>query len=291
MPYQYVYLRELLKQRKLPHVRPRGVGVARRAEAAGEAAPRRPPPRPADQAAAAARALRRARAAEVPAGAGRPQAPAGRRPADVLAAVAAALRGPQLDGVLDGVAPAVPRPGAGRLGAAPAAVGDRRPGLEPGDPARGPARRAHREGAHPALEGRVHHPRDPLAAGPARHGAGPVPLARVLRPALLGRRRASPTRSTAFCAGEVEPSQIFWRAINTEIWLRVFFDHDGAIARRRRVPPSTSPASATRGWRRATSARPPRLAQFTPHEQRHLFAQSTSTAATMRARRSARGCS
>ena len=30
-----------------------------------------------------------------------------------------------------------------------------------------------------------------------------------------------------FCAGEVEPSQIFWRAINTEIWLRVFFDHDG----------------------------------------------------------------
>ena len=30
-----------------------------------------------------------------------------------------------------------------------------------------------------------------------------------------------------FCAGEVEPSQIFWRAINTEIWMRVFFDHDG----------------------------------------------------------------
>src|SRR4051812_48139252 len=31
--------------------------------------------------------------------------------------------------------------------------------------------------------------------------------------------------SDRFCAGEVEPSQIFWRAINTEIWMRVFFDH------------------------------------------------------------------
>jgi len=30
-----------------------------------------------------------------------------------------------------------------------------------------------------------------------------------------------------FCDGSVEPSQIFWRAINTEIWLRVFFGADG----------------------------------------------------------------
>ena len=127
VPYQYVYLRELLQQRKLGAVHARGVGVARRAEAAGQAAPRRPSAVAADQAAAAARALRRPRAAAVPAVAGRHEAPAGRRPPDVLAAVAAALRGPQLDGVLDGVAPAVPRPGAGRLGVAAAAVGARRP--------------------------------------------------------------------------------------------------------------------------------------------------------------------
>ena len=67
VPYQYVYLRELLKQRKVGAVHARGVGVARRAEAAGEAAPRRSRQRAADQAAAAARALRRPRAADVPA--------------------------------------------------------------------------------------------------------------------------------------------------------------------------------------------------------------------------------
>ena len=77
-----------------------------------------------------------------------------------------------------------------------------------------------------------------------------------------------------FCAGEVEPSQIFWRAINTEIWLRVFFDHEG----RSRV--GDVPAHhftrvgdawlATRNERAAGA-----LQQFTPHEQRHLFAQST----------------
>ncbi len=111
------------------------------------------------------------------------------RSPDVLAAVAAALRGPQLDGVLDGVAPAVPRPGAGRLGAAAAAVGHRARRLEPRHPARRAEGRAHREGAHPPVEGGLHHARDPLVAGATRGRAGAVPLAAVLRPAVLGRRR------------------------------------------------------------------------------------------------------
>jgi asparagine synthase (glutamine-hydrolysing) len=77
-----------------------------------------------------------------------------------------------------------------------------------------------------------------------------------------------------FCAGEVEPSQIFWRAINTEIWLRVFFDHDG----RSRVGDApadhfTRVGDAWLASRNELAAAA--LAQFTPHEQRHLFAQST----------------
>jgi asparagine synthase (glutamine-hydrolysing) len=77
-----------------------------------------------------------------------------------------------------------------------------------------------------------------------------------------------------FCAGEVEPSQIFWRAINTEIWLRVFFDHEGRS--RTGDAPGEHFTRVGDTWlagrnERAAAA----LAQFTPHEQRHLFAQST----------------
>src|SRR5262249_38376340 len=93
-------------------VRARSLGVARRAEATGQAAALRPSARAADQAAAAPRVPRRARVTPVPAFAGRPQGAPRRRLADVLVAVAAALRGSQLDGVLDGVTPSLPRPGA-----------------------------------------------------------------------------------------------------------------------------------------------------------------------------------
>jgi asparagine synthase (glutamine-hydrolysing) len=77
-----------------------------------------------------------------------------------------------------------------------------------------------------------------------------------------------------FCAGEVEPSQIFWRAINTEIWLRVFFDHEGRS--RTGDAPGEHFTRVGDAWlavrnERAAAA----LAQFTPHDQRHLFAQST----------------
>ena len=72
----------------------------------------------------------------------------------------------------------------------------------------------------------------------------------------------------------MEPSQIFWRAINTEIWMRVFFDHDGRS--RAGDAPGEHFTRVGDEWlavrnERAAAA----LAQFTPHEQRHLFAQST----------------
>jgi asparagine synthase (glutamine-hydrolysing) len=77
-----------------------------------------------------------------------------------------------------------------------------------------------------------------------------------------------------FCAGEVEPSQIFWRAINTELWLRVFFDHDGTT--RLGDAPAEHFTRVGDAWlaarnEQAASA----LAQFTPHGQRHLFARSS----------------
>ena len=77
-----------------------------------------------------------------------------------------------------------------------------------------------------------------------------------------------------FCSGEVEPSQIFWRALNTEVWLRVFFEHDGRS--RQGVAPSAHFTRIGDEWvatrnERAAAA----LACFTPHDQRHLFAQST----------------
>ena len=94
-----------------------------------------------------------------------------------------------------------------------------------------------------------------------------------------------------FCDGEVEPSQIFWRAINTEIWMRVFFDHDGASRARRRARPTTSPASATSGWRRATNAPPPPSRSSRRTTSATCSRVRPSTVATTRARRSARGCS
>ncbi|HEX5586574.1 MAG TPA: asparagine synthase (glutamine-hydrolyzing) [Acidimicrobiia bacterium] len=77
-----------------------------------------------------------------------------------------------------------------------------------------------------------------------------------------------------FCAGEVEPSQIFWRAINTEVWLRVFFDADGAT--RRGEAPDEHFTAVGDQWvaSRSSDARAA-LAQFTANPQRHLFARSS----------------
>jgi asparagine synthase (glutamine-hydrolysing) len=76
-----------------------------------------------------------------------------------------------------------------------------------------------------------------------------------------------------FCSGEVEPSQIFWRAINTELWMRVFFDHDGGS--RLGAAPASHFARVGDEWLATRSERAKAaLAQFTPHDQRHLFARS-----------------
>jgi asparagine synthase (glutamine-hydrolysing) len=76
-----------------------------------------------------------------------------------------------------------------------------------------------------------------------------------------------------FCAGEVEPSQIFWRAINAEIWLRVFFDHDGTS--RLGAAPEQSFARIGDEWAaRTSSAAADALARFAPNPPHHLFAHS-----------------
>jgi len=77
-----------------------------------------------------------------------------------------------------------------------------------------------------------------------------------------------------FCAGEVEPSQIFWRAINTEIWMRVFFDHGGGS--RLGATPDAHFTRIGDEWLAARNERAAAaLAQFTAHDQRHLFARSS----------------
>ena len=76
-----------------------------------------------------------------------------------------------------------------------------------------------------------------------------------------------------FCAGEVEPSQIFWRAINTEIWHRVFFDHDGSS--RLGATPDVHFTRIGDDWMAQRSeAAADALARFAPNPPHHLFAQS-----------------
>ena len=116
-----------------------------------------------------------------------PEAAVAAGPHHVLAALAAALRGPQLDGALDRVPTALPRPGAGRARAGAAGRRHRPRRLEPLDPSRGAARRAARDRAHAAQEDRLHHAGDPLDAGTARRHPGDLALPGVLLPAVLGR--------------------------------------------------------------------------------------------------------
>ncbi len=77
-----------------------------------------------------------------------------------------------------------------------------------------------------------------------------------------------------FCEGRVEPSQIFWRAINTEIWLRVFFGADGAS--RLGAAPEHHFTEIGDEWvaSRAPAARGA-LDQFVPNPGCHLFARSS----------------
>ena len=77
-----------------------------------------------------------------------------------------------------------------------------------------------------------------------------------------------------FCDGSVEPSQIFWRTVNTEIWLRVFFDPDGRS--RLGAAPEQHFAAIGDEWmaRRSDAARDA-LDRFTANPACHLFAQSS----------------
>jgi asparagine synthase (glutamine-hydrolysing) len=76
-----------------------------------------------------------------------------------------------------------------------------------------------------------------------------------------------------FCDNRVEPSQIFWRAINTEIWLRVFFDLDGRT-RGGRAPDEHFTRIGDEWVAREHASARALLDQFSPHPQRHLFALS-----------------
>ena len=76
-----------------------------------------------------------------------------------------------------------------------------------------------------------------------------------------------------FCAGEVEPSQIFWRAVNTEIWLRVFFDPEGQ-SRRGAAPEKHFTRVGDEWVARQTADARAALERFVPNAQRHLFARS-----------------
>src|SRR5207302_1510189 len=167
----------------------RGLGRARRALAASARAARRTRQALSNRAPHPRRLPGVGPAGARPARTRRLEAALAAGPDRVQPAEPASLRGPQLDGLLDGVAPALPRPGAGGVDPAAPRDGDRRRRLEPGHPSRGPARRAAGEDPYPPLEGRIHHPRVPLAPGRAGLGAGPAPFARLLRAPLLGRTR------------------------------------------------------------------------------------------------------
>ena len=291
VPYQYVYLRELLKQRKFGAVHARGVGVARRAEAAGEAAPRRPPHVRCRSSRCCAR---RSTTGSSRRGSSASQDDLKRRlVADLQTfslpsllryedrnsmAFSMESRLPFLDQELVDWVLRLP----------PSALVDQ-----------GWSRAILRDGLRGVLTEKVRTRRWKVGFTTPE-----TRWLRARRAAVQGLFRSPqfcdrPYWDAAaladtferFCAGEVEPSQIFWRAINTEIWMRVFFDHDGGSrlgaapdaplhADRRRV---AGGAQRTRRGRAGAVLR--RTSSATCSRVRR------STVATTRAHRSAPGCS
>jgi asparagine synthase (glutamine-hydrolysing) len=80
---------------------------------------------------------------------------------------------------------------------------------------------------------------------------------------------------SAACEGEVEESLFFWRAINVEIWLRVFFDSGGRL--RHRETPRTNFGSLGDEEVMSLSGNGTvweALSLFRPNRGRHLFAVS-----------------
>ncbi len=62
------------------------------------------------------------------------------------------------------------------------------------------------------------------------------------------------------CTGRFDNSMFFWRAINTELWLRVFFDKDGGV---RREPPRSHIEAADRDWLAMNGLMGPAVAEAT----------------------------
>ncbi|MEW6031423.1 MAG: asparagine synthase (glutamine-hydrolyzing) [Bacillota bacterium] len=75
------------------------------------------------------------------------------------------------------------------------------------------------------------------------------------------------------CAGRLDNSMFFWRAINVELWLRVFFDDRGEISRE---APESFTEAGDRAWAHAAAAagRPEAgqiLTVVRPNPGKHLF--------------------
>jgi len=66
-------------------------------------------------------------------------------------------------------------------------------------------------------------PEVPLVPAAARGAAEPDALTVLSRPSVL-EGRGGRRRFRRACAGEVEESMFFWRAVNAEVWLRVYID-------------------------------------------------------------------
>jgi len=85
------------------------------------------------------------------------------------------------------------------------------------------------------------------------------------------------------CAGRVEESLFFWRAMNVEIWLRVFFDGDGRVSNRT-APVAGYVAMGDRETAAGLNGRASAaLSSFRPNRGRHLFARSRNGADYARA--------
>ena len=117
VPYQFFYLRELLRERKFGVLAREAWGARDTVGPAGPAQDREPPARAADPVAAQQRVGRPARPAAGPAQHRQPQAAPVAGPAAVQPALRVALRGPQLDGAQPRSPAALPRPGARGVGA------------------------------------------------------------------------------------------------------------------------------------------------------------------------------
>ena len=277
-----------------------GHGLARRAHAAGQAAAQAAPQAPRHELAAQAGVPRpdhRPRVRALPVG---PQGAPAPGHAHLQPPVPAPLRGPQLHGVQHREPRAVPGPGVRRPHPEPAGGRHRASRLEPLDPARGAQGHAAREDPPAPLEGRVHDAGDALDQGAPRGVHEPVPVAGVPGAPVLGRRgrRAGVPRLLQGPGGGEHV--LLARRQHRAVAARVRRPQRGDRGRRRgggaeRAGPRRPRASRhhRRARRRARAGaagggRGPQgpaaaaeaeslVAEFTPNDEKHLFAVANGT--------------